>query len=48
MIGDRCFGAKYVSHANENGIEFQYTRDLMKVLSYKDERYFEAIIEKAR
>ena len=28
--------------------EFWYARELMKVLSYKDWRYFDAVIEKAK
>mgnify|MGYP000177664714 CR=1 FL=1 len=31
-----------------DGIEYWYARELMKVLSYKDWRYFDAVIEKAK
>ena len=37
-----------IKHIDENGIEFWYARELMKVLSYKDWRYFDAVIKKAR
>ena len=37
-----------IKHTDENGMEFWYARELMKVLSYKDWRYFEAVIEKAK
>ena len=37
-----------IKHIDENGIEFWYARELMKVLSYKDWRYFDAVIEKAK
>lgn len=37
-----------IKHIDENGIEYWYARELMKVLSYKDWRYFDAVIEKAR
>ena len=37
-----------IKHVDENGVEFWYARELMKVLSYKDWRYFDAVIEKAR
>lgn len=37
-----------IKHVDENGIEFWYARELMKVLSYKDWRYFDAVIEKAK
>ena len=36
-----------IKHIDENGIEFWYARELMKVLSYKDWRYFDAVIKKA-
>ena len=39
---------KDIKHIDENGIEFWYARELMKVLSYKDWRYFDAVIEKAK
>lgn len=37
-----------IKHIDENGIEYWYARELMNVLSYKDWRYFDAVIEKAR
>ncbi len=37
-----------IKHIDENGVEFWYARELMKVLGYKDWRYFDAVIEKAR
>ena len=37
-----------IKHVDENGVEFWYARELMKVLSYKDWRYFDAVIEKAK
>jgi DNA-damage-inducible protein D len=37
-----------IKHIDENGIEFWYAREFMKVLSYKDWRYFDAVIEKAK
>ena len=37
-----------IKHTDENGAEFWYARELMKVLSYKDWRYFDAVIEKAK
>ncbi len=37
-----------IKHVDENGAEFWYARDLMNVLSYKDWRYFDAVIEKAK
>jgi len=37
-----------IKHIDENGIEFWYARELMKVLTYKDWRYFDAVIEKAK
>ena len=36
-----------IKHIDENEIEFWYARELMKVLSYKDWRYFDAVIKKA-
>lgn len=36
-----------IKHINEYGQEFWYTRELSKVLNYKDFRNFEAIIYKA-
>lgn len=37
-----------IKHRDENGIEFWYARELMRVFSYKDWRYFNAVIEKAK
>ena len=37
-----------IKHIDENGIEFWYARELMKVLGYKDWRYFDAVIGKAQ
>ncbi len=37
-----------IKHIDENGFEFWYARELMNVLSYKDWRYFDAVIEKAK
>ena len=37
-----------IKHVDENGVEFWYARELMNVLSYKDWRYFDAVIEKAK
>ena len=37
-----------IKHIDKNGIEYWYARELMKVLSYKDWRYFDAVIEKAK
>ena len=37
-----------IKHIDENGIEFWYARELMKVFGYKDWRYFDAVIEKAK
>ena len=37
-----------IKHIDENGIEYWYARELMKVLSYKDWRYIDAVIEKAK
>ena len=37
-----------IKHIDKDGIEFWYARELMKVLSYKDWRYFDAVIEKAK
>ena len=36
-----------IKHIDENGTEFWYARELIKVLGYKDWRYFDAVIEKA-
>ena len=37
-----------IKHIDENGIEFWYARELMKVFDYKDWRYFDTVIEKAK
>ena len=37
-----------IKHIDENGVEFWYARELMNVLSYKDWRYFDSVIEKAK
>ena len=37
-----------IKHIDEYGTEYWYARELMKVLNYKDWRYFDAVIEKAR
>ena len=37
-----------IKHVDENGVEYWYARELMKVLSYKDWRYFDTVIEKAK
>ena len=37
-----------IKHIDELGMEFWYARELMKVLSYKDWRYFDAVIKKAK
>ena len=37
-----------IKHINENGTEFWYARELMLALGYKDWRYFDAVIEKAK
>ena len=37
-----------IKHTDEDGMEFWYARELMKVLSYKDWRYFDAVIEKSK
>ena len=37
-----------IKHIDENGVEFWYARELMQVLSYKDWRCFDAVIEKAK
>ena len=37
-----------IKHIDENGIEFWYARELMKVFGYKDWRYFDTVIEKAK
>lgn len=35
-------------HINKFGVEYWFARELMKVLSYRDWRYFDAVIEKAK
>ena len=37
-----------IKHVDEKGAEFWYARELMNVLSYRDWRYFDAVIEKAK
>ena len=37
-----------IKHTDENGIEYWFARELMKVLNYKDWRYFDAVIGKAK
>lgn len=37
-----------IKHTDENGNEFWYARELMVSLGYKDWRYFDAVIEKAK
>ncbi len=37
-----------IKHVDEYGTEYWYARELMKVLNYKDWRYFDAVIEKAK
>ena len=37
-----------IKHIDEFGEEFWFARELMKALSYKDWRYFDAVIEKAK
>ncbi len=37
-----------IKHTNENGTEYWYARELMITLEYKDWRYFDAVIEKAK
>ena len=37
-----------IKHIDEFGGEFWYARELMNVFSYKDWRYFDAVIEKAK
>ena len=37
-----------IKHIDENGNEFWYARELMVALGYKDWRYFDAVIEKAK
>lgn len=39
---------KDIKHIDDNGIEFWYGRELMITLGYKDWRYFDAVIEKAK
>ena len=37
-----------IKHIDENGIEFWYARELMKILQYKQWRRFENVIDKAK
>lgn len=37
-----------IKHTDENGNEYWYARELMITLGYKDWRYFDAVIEKAK
>ena len=37
-----------IKHTDENGNEYWYARELMMALGYKDWRYFDAVIEKAK
>ena len=37
-----------IKHIDEYGNEYWFARELMEVLSYKDWRYFDAVIEKAK
>lgn len=37
-----------IKHIDENGVEFWYARELMDTLEYKDWRYFDNVIEKAK
>lgn len=37
-----------IKHVDENGNEYWYARELMITLGYKDWRYFDAVIEKAK
>ena len=37
-----------IKHIDESGAEFWYARELMNVLGYKDWRYFDAVIQKAK
>ena len=37
-----------IKHIDENGIEFWYARELMKILEYKQWRRFENVIDKAK
>ncbi len=43
---DRTF--EDIKHIDENGIEFWYARELMKILEYKQWRRFENVIDKAK
>ena len=45
-IGRKTF--EDIKHVDENGIEFWYARELMTALGYKDWRYFNSVIEKAK
>lgn len=37
-----------IKHIDENGNEYWYARELMTTLGYKDWRYFDSVIEKAK
>ena len=37
-----------IKHIDDNNCEYWYARELMKVLNYKDWRYFDAVIDKAK
>ena len=37
-----------IKHIDKDGNEFWYARELMLTLGYKDWRYFDAVIEKAK
>ena len=37
-----------IKHTDENGVEFWYARELMKVLEYTNWRNFNILIEKAK
>ena len=37
-----------IKHIDEEGVEFWYARELMTVFKYKDWRYFNAVIQKAK
>lgn len=37
-----------IKHTDEYGNEYWYARELMRVFGYKDWRYFDAVIKKAK
>ena len=37
-----------IKHVDENGNEYWYARELMIVLGYKEWRYFEGVVNKAK